>query len=298
MNVSRRRFLKTSGLLSIGIPLLSFDLVGKARKSDKFFSKIGVCTSISNSSILSKAGYSYLEEGVRSFLVPTETDEAFNEKLLLLKASGIPVESCNSFLPGDLKCVGPETHHEKILQFAETAFRRAKQAGIKTIVFGSGGSRNIPDGFSRDEAKNQFIEICKKMAPLASEHGLVISLEPLNSKECNFITSVKEGGQIVKAVGHPNFRLLADIYHMLMENEGPESIIENGKLLYHIHIAEKEGRSAPGVHGEDFTPYFRALKETGYKGRISIECRWENLEKQAEMALQTLNKQIESLKKT
>lgn len=191
-----------------------------------------------------------------------------------------------------LKCVWSETHHEKVLQFAEIAFRRAEKSGIKTIVFGSGGSRTIPEGFSKDEAMKQFVEICTKLASLAKKYNIVISLEPLNSKECNFINSVSEGGEIVKKVDHPNFRLLADIYHMLMENEGSESIVKYGKYLYHVHIAEKEGRSAPGTHGEDFTPYFSALKKVEYKGRISIECRWENTKCMVGMALQYLKKQI------
>ena len=59
--------------------------------------------------------------------------------------------------------------HDDILKFGETAFRRAQMAGVKTIVFGSGGARAIPDGFSREEAKQQFISICKQLAPFAKE---------------------------------------------------------------------------------------------------------------------------------
>ncbi len=296
MKINRRNFIRTSGFVTIGISGFPFKVFGQEIKTYSFPGKIGICTNISNNGILASAGYSYVEEGVSGFLIPTKSEEAFNEKLVLLKNSLIPVEACNSFLPGELKCVGPETQHEKILQFVETAFRRAELAGIKTIVFGSSGSRNIPDGFSAVEANQQFIKLCKQMAPIAKKHDVVVSLEPLNRGECNFINSVAEGGEIVKSVNHPNFRLLADIYHMLMENEGPENIIKYGDLLFHVHIAEKEGRAAPGVHGEDFTAYFKALQSVGYKGRISIECRWENLENQAKSALFALKNQFENLR--
>ncbi len=295
MKVSRRNFLKTSSIAAFGIPLFSSEIYGQKAKRTSFLGKIGVCTNIANAPILAAAGFSYLEEGVGGFLMPSKPDEAFAEKLALLKISPIPVEACNSFLPGDLKCVGPETHHEKILQYVEVAFRRAQQVGIKTIVFGSSGSRNIPEGFPREEARQQFVNLCRKMGPLAKKYDVVVSLEPLNSKECNFVNSVSEGGEIVKDVDHPNFRLLADIYHMLMENEGAESIIKYGDLLFHVHIAEKEGRAAPGVHGEDFTPYLAALKSVDYRGRLSIECRWENLENQASNSFLTLKQQIENL---
>jgi sugar phosphate isomerase/epimerase len=288
----RREFIKTSVMLGLGISLFPTRIYANSRH---FHPKIGVCTGIANSSIIKAAGYSYIEEGVRGFLVPSEPDEVFNINLAQLKNSGIPMEACNSFLPGELKCVGPDAVHEKILQYAKTAFRRAEQSGVKTIVFGSSGARKIPEGFTKADARKQFVSLCKQMAPVAKKHSVVISLEPLNSKECNFINSVSEGGEIVREVDHPNFRLLADIYHMLIEEEGPESLVENGKYLYHVHIAEKEGRTAPGFHGEDFTPYFKALKQVGYKGRISVECSWENLQAQAEKTLQTINAQIDSV---
>jgi len=124
------------------------------------------------------------------------------------------------------------------------------------------------------------------------KYDVVISLEPLNTRECNFINSVAEGGEIVQAVNHENFKLLADIYHMLMENESPSNITKYGHLLYHTHIAEKTGRSAPGVNKEDFTPYFKALKDAKYEGRMAIECSWKNLADQAANALNEMRSQL------
>ena len=292
MKTSRRDFLRFSVIAGSALYLRPFSAFGVASEAGKFLERIGISTGIANNAILAAAGYSFVEENVRGFLVPAEPDSVFEQKLLLLKESKLPVEASNSFLPGNLKCVGPAPLHEEILKFGETAFRRAQMAGMKTIVFGSGGARAIPDGFSREEAKQQFISLCKQLAPVAKKYNVVISLEPLNTKECNFINSVAEGADIVKAVKHENFRLLADIYHMLMENESPSNITKYGDLLYHTHIAEKAGRSAPGVNNEDFTPYFKALKDVKYEGRMSIECTWKNLEEQASGALSFMRNQI------
>jgi sugar phosphate isomerase/epimerase len=292
MKTSRRNFIRFSAIAGTGIFLRPFSSLESVFQADKFLEKIGISTGISNNGILASAGYSFVEENVRGFLVPADPDSVFEQKLALLKESKLPVEACNSFLPGNLKCVGPSPAHEEILKFGETAFRRAGMAGVKTIVFGSGGSRAIPEGFSREEAKQQFISICKQLAPFAQKYGVVISLEPLNTQECNFINSVAEGGDIVQAVNHENFRLLADIYHMLKENESPSNITKYGHLLYHTHIAEKNGRTAPGVNGEDFTPYFKALKEIKYEGRMSIECSWKNIGEQAAPALSFIRNQL------
>ncbi len=306
--ISSILFLLTSGNILLGekhqsLPTfkqmvshqVSKDLNG-ANFKDTFLSEIGVCNSVSNADMLAAHGYTYIEESVGRFLMPTKSEEEFNEMLHLAQNAAIPVKACNSFIPGSLKSVGSEAVHPEILEFMETAFRRAQKAGVEHIVFGSGGSRGIPEGFSRDEARRQFIDLCTKMAPIAAKFDVVVVLEPLNTKECNFINSVTEGGKIVEEVNHPNFRLLADIYHMLMDGEGPESIVKYGHLIQHTHIAEKEGRAAPGIHNEDFTAYFEALKKIGYKGNMSIECRWDELEDQSGPALETIRLQLSILK--
>lgn len=295
METSRRNFIKLSALAGTSMFLKPYNAFGIVGEAGKFLEKIGISTGIANNGILASAGYSFVEENARGFLIPTEDETAFAKKLALVKESKLPVEASNSFLPGNLKCVGPAPMHEEILKFGETSFKRAQMAGMKTIVFGSGGARAIPEGFSREEAKKQFISICKQLAPFAKKYNVVISLEPLNTKECNFINSVAEGGEIVQAVNHENFRLLADIYHMLMENESPANITKYGHLLYHTHIAEKTGRSAPGVNNEDFTPYFKALKDVKYEGRMAIECSWKNLEEQAPVALKVMRSQLSSI---
>jgi sugar phosphate isomerase/epimerase len=297
MKNSRRYFIKFSALAGTALLLRPSNILAVASEAGKFLDRIGIATSISNNGILFSAGYSYVEENAREFLVPSENDSAFKDKLSLLKNSKLPVEACNSFLPGNLKCVGPAPAHEEILKFGETAFKRAQIAGVKTIVFGSSGARGIPEGFSKETAKQQFISLCKQLAVFANKYNVVISLEPLNKKECNFINSVAEGGEIVKSVNHENFRLLADIYHMIMENESPSNIIKYGHLLYHTHIAEKTGRAAPGVNNDDFTPYFKALKAVKYEGSMSIECSWSNLELQATVALREMKRQIAAIER-
>ena len=295
MNITRKDFIKSSVLAGTGILINPAFSCRNLKKSGKLLEKIGVCTDISNYTILESAGYSYIEESVQNFLFPLDDESKFQGKLDQMKASKLLVPACNNFIPGKLKCVGPEAVHDELLKYVETAFRRAQIAGVKTIVFGSGGSRRIPDGFPADEAKEQFISFSKKIASVAQKYDVVIVLEPLNKGECNIINSVSEGAEIVRTVNHKNFRLLADVYHMLRENESPENIIKHGDLIRHTHIAENIGREAPGVNNEDFTPYLKALKEIDYKGLMSIECKWKNMAEQAAPALLALKKQIDSV---
>jgi len=263
------------------------------KERGKFYPGIGVCTDFSKSDLLKGSGYSFIEEGVGKFLIPSENEDKFLKKLEQANKASLPIMALNSFLPAELKCIGSITDSPAILKFGETAFERARIAGVSIIVFGSGKARQIPEGFPRAEAQNQFEDLCRKMATLARQNKVTILLEPLNTDEFNFINSVAEGGEFVKKVNHPNFLLLADLYHMKKVGESAESIIRYGHLLRHVHIAEKEGRSAPGTLHEDFTGYFRALKKIGYKGLISLECRWQDMEKQLPVAIRAIRSQME-----
>ena len=252
--------------------------------------KLGVCTNVQNAQKAKEAGAQFIEESVGRFLIPGKPDAEFAANLAAAKASPLPIRSCNGFLPGTIKVTGPAADHEAALKWAETAFRRAQQAGISYIVFGSGGARQVPEGFSHAEATDQFVSLLKKMGPIAGKYDVTVVLEPLRSGECNFLNTVGEGVKIVKKVGHPNIQCLADIYHMLQENEGPEAIVKGAKYIKHCHVAEKTDRAAPGTNGEDLTPYYDALNKIGYKGGLSIECKWTDFDKQLTPALANLKK--------
>jgi sugar phosphate isomerase/epimerase len=71
-----------------------------------------------------------------------------------------------------------------------------------------------------------------------------------------------------------------------------KKIIKYGNLLYHAHIAENNGKYAPGVNNEHFTTYFKALKKISYCGRMSVESNWMNLAEQAAPALQAMRSQL------
>jgi sugar phosphate isomerase/epimerase len=254
--------------------------------------KIGLCAPVENASALVKAAFDYVEENVQNFLIPEESDAAFAAKLDAAKRAELPVLAANCFIPSGLKCTGPAVDRERLERYAETAFRRAQQVGIRFIVFGSGGSRQIPDGFDRAQAQAQFISLAKSIAPVAERHGVTIVVEPLNKKECNFINSLADGAAVVEAVNHPHLRLLADFYHMSMEGESPDEIVRHGRWLAHAHVAELADRMAPGTKGEDFGPYLRALKKINYGGAISYECGWRDFPEQAAESLKGFRAQL------
>ncbi|HAH53803.1 MAG TPA: sugar phosphate isomerase/epimerase [Flavobacterium sp.] len=253
---------------------------------------IGACSPIKNDSLLKANNYDFIEGGVSVLLVPLEHDSVYDKIFDKYKKMQLPIRSCTSFLPGNYKVTGPDTVHQQILIYSEIAFRRAQKMKIPYIVFGSARARSIPEGFDKKAATDQFISLLKKMGSIAAKYDITIVIEPLNSKETNFINSVVEGGEIVKAVNHANIQLLADIYHMTREQEQASSIIQYGKYIKHVHIAENDQRTTPGVMGQDFSPYLKALKQINYKGGISIEAHVKDFDKEMSKAIIVLKEQL------
>ena len=249
-----------------------------------------VCTSVSNYPLVKSTGYKYVELNV-SYLMPDKSDADFQAHLDEIKNSDAKIISCTSFIPGSLTLTGHENKQEEALVWADAALRRAGLANIPYIVFGSGKARNVPENFSKEQAKEQFVSFCRRIAPLAEKYDVTILIEPLNRAETNMINSLEEGAAIVEAVGHRNMQLLCDIYHMMREDEAASEIVKHARYIRHCHIAEREERTSPGTKGDDFRPYFRALKEIGYKGCVSIECRWQDFNNEIEPALSYMQAQ-------
>jgi sugar phosphate isomerase/epimerase len=255
---------------------------------------IGICGT--NRAEAAKAcGLDYLEANVSSFLCPESDEETFAANRESV-AGSLPIYSANGFFPGSLKVVGPEAETERAIRYSETAFRRASELGMKVLVLGSSGSRSIPEGFSREEAESQFLALLKGIAPAAEKYGILVAIEPLQKSETNFINTVTEGAEMARKADSPNICVLADFFHMARENEDPEDIVKAADKLVHCHIAEVEERTPPGEKGDDFTPYYRALKKIHYTGRISMECGWKDIDAQLPVAVKTMKEQINSVK--
>jgi sugar phosphate isomerase/epimerase len=229
---------------------------------------------------------------VGKLLSPSLTEEQFAANLKKIKNTKTKVYLCNVLFPGTIKIAGPEVDPQQALTHLEQVCSRAQKAGIPLLVLGSGGSRRIPEGYDNQKAKEDFVLLCRQMAQVARKYKIKIAFESLNSSETNFINTLQEAAEVVKRVNHPNFRLNADIYHMMKENEPPRHILEAGKIIEHVEIAEKQKRSLPGVMGEDFRPYFQALKTIGYKGPIVIEAKIDKSDQEIPLAHKYLTDQL------
>ncbi len=118
-------------------------------------------------------------------------------------------------------------------------------------------------------------------------------IEPLNRYEINFLNTIEEALEFLSSLGDDNIGILADSFHMNIEEASfYQSIIEAGDLLWHFHIADSN-RWAPGFGHIDFGSIFRALRDTNYQGFVSAEILQKpNFLEAAKQTINYLNQQI------
>ena len=232
--------------------------------------QVGYCSTLANVDAAKAAGFDYLELGTSE--LAGLTDEAFEQAVARIKAVGLPVPVTNLFVPASIKLTGPEANPTQQMEYVEKAFGRLQRLGTGIVVFGSGGARRIPEGFAREEAWKQLVDFGRRAAEEAKAHGITIAIEPLRRQESNIINSAAEGLELVTAIGHPNFQLMIDFYHLASEKEDPAIVVRAKDHLRHLHMANPQGRVFPLVWEEfDYAPFFANLKKIGYDKRISVE---------------------------
>ncbi|MFH0879185.1 MAG: sugar phosphate isomerase/epimerase family protein [Lentisphaerota bacterium] len=238
--------------------------------------QFGVCGNLSVAAAAANASYDFAEWSVGALLKPRESEDAFCAAVAGVRAAKLPYPVVNCFVPGDLKITGPEVDMSALRKYATTTLMRAERAGVEIIVFGSGGARQIPNGFDPHAAHEQIVSFCSMVASIAHDRGVTVVVEPLNHAECNVLTRVAECAALVREVGHPALRLLVDAYHLLQDSDSYEDIVTNGDILSHVHIATVPSRLSPAAEPCDFAPFFAALAQAGYTGRVSIEAQITN----------------------
>lgn len=155
------------------------------------------------------------------------------------------------------------------------AFKVAKKMGAKIIrVFSYWRTVEPQKCFDR------IVESLRDVADKAEKEDLIIGLE--NEHACNVATAA-ESAAVLKAVDHPNLKLVWDPANAYVAGENP--FPDGYRLLpperiVHVHAKDcyMKGRTPQwgpvGVCGIDWKGQIAALLADGYRGYLSLETHW------------------------
>jgi len=138
------------------------------------------------------------------------------------------------------------------------------------------GGQRIPDLsplMNTAELERKLLAaILSDLADVALQKGADIIIEPLNRYEQWWPCSIQHGIDICNDVGKPGVSVMADFFHMNIEDaDFGESIRKAGALVKNVHLADSQ-RLMPGYGHTDFKPGFAALKQIGYDDYMAFEC--------------------------
>lgn len=102
-------------------------------------------------------------------------------------------------------------------------------------------------------------EALDELGEHARQYSVPLLFEPINRYETNLITSITAGLDLIAALSTPNVKLLADLFHMNIEEVDVAKSLEScGPHLGHLHFVDSNRRPA-GLGHLDYRPIAAVL---------------------------------------
>ena len=153
----------------------------------------------------------------------------------------------------------------RAVEFVRAMIDAAGTLGAPAIVGSMQGRRG------RVESTAPLTDALGELAARAERHGVPLLFEPLNRYETNVANTLMDGAFLLRGGGLTNVKLLADLFHMNIEEQNmAASIRAFGALVGHVHYADSNRRPVGDGH-TDFGPVVAALRDIGYDGYVSAE---------------------------
>ncbi len=143
---------------------------------------------------------------------------------------------------------------------------------IVGLLRGRKSDSTLTPGVGKPPSAPQFLEwVAESLRECSEIRPGTIMVEPINRYETDIVNNLDEAAELCGMVGGGRVRILADTFHMNIEERDPvASLRKHAGLIGHMHFADSN-RWAPGWGHIDFAACVKALAESGYKGFISVE---------------------------
>lgn len=137
-------------------------------------------------------------------------------------------------------------------------------------VIASAIGKNVGRPANDDEWK-WSADCLKEVARYAGAAGVLLGLEVINRYETPFINTLAQARTLIEMIGEPNVKILADTYHMNVEEKDFYTpLVQSKNLVGYMHFAEND-RGLIGSGHVDWPGIFKGLAEINFTGTGSIE---------------------------
>jgi len=166
-------------------------------------------------------------------------------------------------------CLPDAKARTKARTFVRSIIDVAGALGAPAIIGSMQGRSG--DGVDHATATGYLSEALDDLGEHARQYAVPLVFEPLNRYETNLVNTVAAGVQLLERLSTTNVALLADLFHMNIEEQSIEAAIRAGAgQIGHVHFVDSNRRSA-GFGHIDYPPIVAALADIGYAGFASAE---------------------------
>lgn len=179
------------------------------------------------------------------------------------------------------------------VDYTKRVAERIKPLGAIMVPFGAGKCRSIPeDCDDASYVKNKVLNLVRGICDAFGEYDITVVIEPLGPAYSNYINTIGDAVEFMKAVQRDNCKVMCDLRHMYSLGESMDDIIKYNEHILHAHIDYPKGtrRYFPRTCDDfDYRPYLGALLRAGYKGLVTVEAtEFDDFEKDASESLNLL----------
>lgn len=185
---------------------------------------------------------------------------------LLVAPAGLSIVSADAALRGHTVAV-----MERLVELCALM-------GGRYLVHGSPKQRSVPAGDSPASARERAVACLAAAARRAEACGVTYCLEPLSTRETDFVNSVAQAVEIVEQVGSPALRTMIDCSAAgQVETESVAALMTRWMPSGHIaHVQVNDpNRRGPGQGAMAFAPILAALQRMvaagHYRGIVAVE---------------------------
>lgn len=208
-------------------------------------------------------GFDGIELFTRDDSVPG-LDEILDETGLGLAAVGT---GAGKVLQG-LTLIDPDpAQRQKARDFVKSIVKLGAKHRAPAII----GSMQGNHGANREDSLKLLADSLEELGEYAESHEVPIIYEPLNRYETNLFNRLEDAAEFVGSLNSNAVVLLADLFHMNIEEEDLALSLKNcSSLVGHVHFADTNRRPIGNGH-LDVAPVAVALEEIDYDRYVSAE---------------------------
>jgi sugar phosphate isomerase/epimerase len=200
-----------------------------------------------------------------------------------LAQNGLAISNVNAFMMNAINdrrqrywhpsWIEPDPHYRAIrIDHTTRALTLARELGAKCITTEPGGP--LEPGQSWSAALALFVEMLKPVIAHAEKEGVLLLIEP---EPGLLVETADQFLELMRHVDSPAVGLNFDIGHAYCVGNDPATTIPRvAKYIRHFHLEDIAATRVhhhlvPGEGAIDFAATFRAIRQIGYDGWVTIE---------------------------